>query len=126
MGCGPSITIKDYHNGGGDLTLKITVAQYSAGPSSGGRNKLVVYRKPDMHSSRLGMFAYLWHSKPGYESFGFRQLTLTFTQCDDAGAVHSITTNVFFDVYVDVVKPSGDEEMIVFLARSKTAEFRVP
>jgi hypothetical protein len=124
MSCGLSLTIKDYHNGGGDLTLKLTGAQYSEKASS--PVKLIVYRKPDEHSSRLGMFAYLRNNQPGYQSLGFSELTLTFVKCSDAGAVVSISTNVYFDVGVDSVKPNGTEEQIVFVARKKTAEFRVP
>jgi hypothetical protein len=126
MSCGASITIKNYHNGGGDLTLKIKSAQYSESASNGGRNRLIIYRDPDQHSSRLGMFAYLWHNQPGYETLGFPELTLQFTQCNDSGVVISIATNVYFSVYVDSIKPSGTEEVITFLARSKTAEFRFP
>ncbi len=126
MICGASIKISDYFNGGGDLTMKIAGAQYSERASTGGRNRLIVYRKPDHHSSRIGMFAFLRHTQPGYERLGFRELALVFVQCDDSGSVLSITTNVFFDVYVESVKPQGAEEMITFLSRSKTAEFRIP
>ena len=125
MSCGNSITIKDYHNGGGDLTLKVGPVQYSDKASSGGRNKLIVYRNPDQHSSRLGMFAFLRNTQPGYESLGFRQLTLTFVSCDESGAVRSIATNVYLDVFVESAKPFGNEEVITFVARSKTAEFRI-
>jgi len=124
MSCGLSLTIKDYHNGGGDLTLKLTGAQYSEQASS--PVKLIVYRKPDKHSSRLGMFAYLRNNQPGYQSIGFFEMTLSFIKCTEAGAILSIATNVYFDIGVESVKPDGTEEKIVFVARRKTAEFRVP
>lgn len=125
MSCGLSITIKDYHNGGGDLTLKLTGAQYSEKAANSGPIKLIVYRKPDQHSSRLGMFAFL-RTQPGYQSIGFSQLTLTFMRCDDAGAFLSLTTSVYFDVAVESAKPFGSEEVITFVARRKTAEFQIP
>src|SRR3982750_1523367 len=111
MGGGGAITIKNYHNGGGDLTLKIKGAQYSESASNGGRNRLIIYRDPDQYSSRLGMFAYLWHNQPGYETLGFPELSLQFTQCNDSGVVISIATNVYFSVYVDSIKPDGTEEV---------------
>ena len=125
MSCGLLITIKDYHNGGGDLALKLTGVQISQGSSNLGPIKLIVYRKPDQHSSRLGMFAFL-RTQPGYQSLGLSQVTLTFTKCEDAGAFLSLTTNVYFDVAVESAKPSGGEEVITFVARRKTAEFRIP
>lgn len=126
MDCGYSITIKDYHNGGGDLTLKLTGIQYSEGASNSGRIRLIVYRKPDQYSSRLGMFAFLRNTQPGYQSLGFSQVTLNQAQCNEAGAVLSMSTNVYFDVAVENSKPFGAEEMLIFVARRKTAEFRIP
>jgi|SoiMethySBSTD1v2_1073268.scaffolds.fasta_scaffold562889_2 hypothetical protein len=125
MSCGLSLTIKDYHNGGGDLTLTLTGAQYSESASNSGA-KLFVTRKPDKHSSRLGMFAYLRKNKPGYENLGFSEMTLQFVKCTEAGAVISIATNVYFDIGVDSVGADGTEEKITFVARSKTAEHKVP
>ena len=125
MSCGPTITIKDYHNGGGDLTLKLTGVQYSSGAANSGPIKLIVYRKPDQHSSRLGMFAFL-RTQPGYQSIGFSEVTLTIIQCDAAGAFLSFATNIYFDVGVESSKALGSEEVITFVARRKTAEFRIP
>jgi len=126
MDCGVSITIKDYHNRGGDLTLPITSAQYSGGAANSGRIQLIAYRKPDQYSSRLGMFAFLRNTQPGYQSIGFSQVTLTFRKCDDAGAFISLAINVFFDVGVESSKPDGSEERITFVARRKTAELKIP
>src|SRR4051812_38196235 len=98
MDCGQSLTIKDYHNGGGDLTLKLTGVQYSDKAANLGRVQLIVYRKPVQYSSRLGMFAFLRNTQPGYQSIGFSQVTLNQVQCNDAGAVLSISTNVYFEV----------------------------
>lgn len=121
-----SITIKDYHNGGGDLKLPITSAQYSESAANSGPIKLIITRKPDQHSSRLGMFAFLRNTQPGYQSIGFSQLTLTFEKRDDADVFLSLATNVYFDVGVESAKPDGSEERITFVARKKTAEFRIP
>lgn len=126
MSCGLSITIKDYHNGGGDLTLKITGAQYSAPAANSEQIQLVVFRKPDQYSSRLGMFAFLRNTQPGYRSLGFPEITLNFIKCNDAGTFLSITTNVYFGVAVESVKPFGTEEMLTFVANRKTAEFQMP
>jgi hypothetical protein len=126
MDCGVSITIKDYHNGGGDLTLKLTGVQYSEKASNSGRVQLIVYRKPDQHSSRLGMFAFLRNTQPGYQSLGFSQLTLNSMQCNEDGAFLSLATNVYFDVFVESAKAFGAEEMLTFVARRKTVEFRIP
>ena len=126
MGCGTSITIKNYHNGGGDLTLETRGVQYSEMASNGGRVQLIIYRKPDQHSSRLGMFAFLRNTQPGYQSLGFPQLTLIHVSCNEAGAVRWMSTNVYFDVFVESAKPFGTEEVITFVARNKTAEFRTP
>ncbi len=126
MDCGLSMTIKDYHNGGGDLTLKLISAQFSERASNSGRIRLIVYRKPDQYSSRLGMFAFIRNTQPGYQSLGFSQLTLNFMKCNEAGAFLSLTTNIYFDVAIESAKPFGSEEIITFVARSKTAEFQMP
>jgi hypothetical protein len=125
MSCGVSITIKNYHNGGGDLTLKLTGAQYSDKAGNSGVFRLIITRKPDQYSSRLGMFAFL-RTQPGYQSLGFTEITLNFTQCNDAGASLSLTTNVYYGVAVESVKPLGNEEVITFIARSKSPEVKIP
>lgn len=122
-----ALTIKNYHNGGGDLTLKLRGAQYSEGAANSGRVQLIVNRTPDQYSSRLGMFAFLRNTQPGYQSIGFSELMLTARDCTDAGAVVSLAINVFYNVGVESVKPYGpDEEQIIFVAGRKTAEFKVP
>lgn len=122
-----SLTIKNYHNRGGDLTLKLSSAQYSEQASNSGRVKLVVFRKPDQYSSRLGMFAFLRNTQNGYQGIGFTEATLTFRDLNDSGGVVSMAVNVFYDVGVDSVRPHGtNEEQIIFLAGRKTAELRIP
>lgn len=126
MSCGLSLVIKNYHNRGGDLTLKLISARFSEQANSG-RVKLIVERNPDQHSTRLGMYAYLRSTQPGYRSLGFFEMTLKFVKCNDAGATVSTATNVFLDIEVESVDPSGSgEERVTFVARQKTAEFRVP
>jgi hypothetical protein len=126
MDCGLSITIKDYHNGGGDLTLKLISAQYTEKALPASPVKLTVTRKPDQYSSRLGTFAFLRNTQPGYQSLGFSQVTLNWMRCNEAGAFVSLTTNIFFDVAVESNKPQGSEEIITFVARKKTAEKQIP
>lgn len=100
-----SLTIKDYHNRGGNLTLKLRGAQYSEAAANSGRVQLIANRQPDQHSSRLGMFAFLRNTQPGYQNIGFSEMMLTIR--DDTEAVVSLMINVFFNVWVESVKPYG-------------------
>jgi hypothetical protein len=122
-----TLTIKDYHNGGGDLELKITSSGTSERVFNGTRIiKLTVTRKPDQHSSRLGMFAYLRNNQPVYQSLGFPQATVTFDKySDDDGTFISKTLIDYFDVFVDKVAAKGNEEEITFRVRSKSGEFTI-
>jgi len=121
------LTIKNYHNGGGDLTLKLRGAQYTPVAVNSGRVQLIVNRTPDQYSSRLGMFAFLRNTQPGYQSIGFAEMMLTHRDCDASGAVVSLVINVFYQVGVESVRPyDPGEEQIIFVAGKKTAEFRVP
>src|SRR5438445_13694651 len=91
-------TLKNYHNGGGDLTLNVTSALISANTVALVRViKLIVTRKPDQYSSRLGMFAFV-RRRPGYQSLGFPEATLTFETYSADGKFISRTVVVFFDV----------------------------
>ncbi len=122
-----TLTIKDYYNGGGDLELKITSARTSERVFNGTKYiKLIVTRKPDQHSSRLGMFAYIRNTQSGYQSLGFSQVTVTFENfSDDNGAFVSSTTTDYFDVYVEKVTPKSDQEEITFLVRTKSGDFTI-
>jgi|GEM_PF-3125059 len=121
-----SLTIKDYHNGGGDLDMKITSAITSEKIVGKVRIiKLTITRKPDQNSSRLGMFAFLRRTQKGYQSLGFSQVTLTFDRYSADGKFLSSAMIDFFDVFVDSVMGKSDEEEIVFLARRKSGEFTI-
>lgn len=122
-----TLTIKDYHNGGGDLVLKISGSVTSEKVLNGQKIiKLIVTRKPDQYSSRLGMFAYLRNNQPGYQSLGFPQATLTLDRYSDSdGGFVSTTLIDYFDVYVDKVAAKGAEEEITFRVRSKSWEFTI-
>ena len=121
-----TLTIKNYHNGGGDLTLKLTGSIIS-GRVVGKTQiiKLTVVRKPDKHSSRLGMFAFL-RRRPGYQSLGFSEMTLTIDIFSADGKLTSKTIVVFFDVGVESVTADGNDEKIIFTAGRKSDEFTVP
>jgi hypothetical protein len=122
-----NLTIKNYHNRGGDLRMKITSAITSEKTVGSIRViKLIITRKPDQHSSRLGMFAYLRNNRSGYQSLGFAEITLTFDRYSDNGKFLSRTVVVFFDVGVESVAGEGDEEKITFIAGRKSNEFRIP
>jgi hypothetical protein len=117
-----SLTIKNYHNGGGDLKMKITSSITSEKTVGSVRViKLVITRKPDQHSSRLGMFAFIRRTQPGYQSLGFSQATLAFDRYADDGKLLSREAVVFFDVFVESVTGKGDEEEVTFLARRKSS-----
>lgn len=122
-----TLTIKDYHNGGGDLVLKISGSVTSEKVQNGQKIiKLIVTRKPDQHSSRLGMFAYLRSNQPGYQSLGFPQATIEMERFSDSGGEFISTTLIdYFDVYVDKVGAKGADEEITFRVRSKSWEFTV-
>ncbi len=127
MGSNLTLTIKNYHNGGGDLQLKITSSATSEKVLSGQKIiKLIVTRKPDQYSSRLGMFAFLRNNQPGYQSLGFPQATIAMERFSDSDGKFISTTLIdYFDVYVDKVASKGAEEEITFRVRSKSLEFTI-
>ncbi len=127
MGSKMTLTIKDYHNGGGDLEFDIISSATSERVFNGQKIiKLIIRRNPDRHSSRLGMFAYLRNNQPGYQSLGFPQATITFEKYSDtSGEFISKTLIDYFDVYVDKVASVGTEEEIIFRVRSKSWEFTI-
>jgi hypothetical protein len=121
-----SLTIKDYHNGGGDLTFEVSVAATSVKTVSGGDLiTLKVLRKPDKHSTRLGMFAYLRKNRPGYQNLGFSGMTLIFDRFSGSGKFLSRTITVFSDIGVESVLMRGDEEEIIFIAGYKSADLAI-
>ncbi len=121
-----SLTIKDYHNGGGDLKMKILSAITSEKMVGSAQViRLIITRKPDQHSSRLGMFAFV-RRRPGYQSLGFTEMTLTFDRFSDDGKFLSRTVVVFFGVGIESVTGEGDEEKITFVANRKSNEFHIP
>ncbi|MEP6922908.1 MAG: hypothetical protein ABI954_00465 [Pyrinomonadaceae bacterium] len=121
-----TLTIKDYHNRGGDLTVEINVSITSEKIVNSVKIiKLKVTRKPDQYSSRLGMFAFVRNTRPGYQSLGFSQVTTTFDTYSADGKFLSRTVSVFSDVAVESLMPKGDEEEITFIAR-KSFEWRIP
>jgi hypothetical protein len=126
MDCGDSITIEDYHNCGGDLTLEVNMSGVSEKIVGGVKViRLKITRKPDKHSTRLGMFAFLRNTQPGYQGIGFSEVTLTFDQFSANGKFLSRTYIVFSDVAVEKLERKGDDEEITFLAGKKTEEFAI-
>lgn len=120
------LTIKDYHNRGGDLELEILHSISSEKIVNSFKIiKLKIARKPDQYSSRLGMFASLRRTQPGYQSLGFSQVTISLTRCDADGKFLSETLIDYFDVFVESVAAKGSEEEIIFLARRKSGEFTI-
>lgn len=126
MGSKQTVIIKNYHNGGGDLTLEVSMSGISEKMVGGMKIiRLKIARKPDKHSTRLGMFAFLRNTQPGYQNIGFSEVTLTFDRFSEAGKFLSRTFIVFMDVAVEKSERNGDEEEITFLAGKKTEEFAI-
>ncbi len=121
-----SLTIKDYHNGGGDLTIPVSEAVTSERKVGGvDLIKLKIVRKPDKNSTRLGMFAYIRNTQPGYQSLGFSEVSLIFDRFADNGKFLSRTITVFFDVAVESALKRGDDEEITFIAGKKSDDFAI-
>lgn len=121
-----TVTITNYHNRGGDLEFEIKGAVTSEKVVRGVRIiRLKVTRKPDQHSSRLGMFAFLRNTQPGYQSLGFSQITLTFDRFTDDGDYVSSTMTDFFNVAIENVNAIGTDEELTFIAGSKLGEFTI-
>lgn len=77
-------------------------------------NKLIVYRKPDQFSSRLGMMANLNKNNHSL-SWGFTEMTLTIEKFSDQGAFVSLKTINFTSIAVENSKMNGDEEEVTFV-----------
>ena len=126
MSAKTTITIKDYFNAGGDLKLEVKDSIISEKPVGTVRViKLKVTRKPDKYSSRLGMFAYVRNTQPGYQSLGFPQVTLTFDRYSADGKFISRTQIDFFDVAVESSVRKGDDEEITFIAGRKSDDLAI-
>ena len=111
-----ALTIKGYHNSGGDLKTEVGEG-FSILDSIKGSvriTKLIVERKPDKHSTRIGMFAYL-HTKPEYRSLGFSEVILTRDTYSDNGKFISRKMYIFSNVAVESVFMRGDKEEITFI-----------
>jgi hypothetical protein len=121
-----TVTIKNYHNAGGDLTFEVSMSGISEKLVGGVKViRLKITRKPDKHSTRLGMFAFLRNTQPGYQSIGFSEVTLTFDQFSGSGKFLSRTYIVFTNVAVEKFERNGDDEEITFLAGKKSEEFAI-
>ncbi len=121
-----TLIIKNYHNSGGDLSIGVrqsVISEKNDGSSSVVRLKIT--RKPDKHSTRLGMFAYLRNNQPNYQSLGFSEVTLIFEQFTESGKFLSRTYIVFSGVAVEKSEKKGSEEEITFIAAKKSGEFAI-
>jgi hypothetical protein len=121
-----TVMIKDYHNGGGDLTIQIIEAVVIEKKVGGvDAVKLRIIRKPDKHSTRLGMFAYIRNTQTGYQSLGFPEVSLIFDRFADDGKFLSRTITVFSRVVVESSLRRGENEEITFIAGQKSADFSI-
>lgn len=120
-----TIIIKNYNNGG-DLTLNVNMSAVSEKNVNGQKViRLKITRKPDKNSTRLGMFAFLRNTQPGYQSLGFSEVTLIFDQHTADGKFLSRTIIVFSQVGVEKSEKKGDDEEITFIASQKSEEFTI-
>lgn len=121
-----TLVIKNYHNGGEDFTLDLKTAVTSEKTAGSVKFcQLIVKRKPDKHSTRLGMFAFIRNTQPGYQSLGFSQMILTFDMRSADGKFLARHVNYFYDVAVKNVVGIGNKEEITFIARDKSPDMAV-
>jgi hypothetical protein len=114
-----TLTIKNYWNSGGDLDLKLNdgFALQISSDSTGKvkKAKLTITRKPDKHSTRLGMFAFL-HTKDDYQNLGFSEVTMIVDTYSDAGKFISRKVYTLFNVIIESSLMRGNDEELVFVA----------
>jgi hypothetical protein len=121
-----TLSIKNYHNGGGDLTLDLKTAVTSEKTTGSIKfYQLIVKRNSDKHSTRLGMFAFIRNTQPGYQSLGFSQMILTFDMHSADGKFLARHITYFYDVAVKSVVGIGNEEEITFITRDKSPDIAV-
>jgi hypothetical protein len=126
MSARQTVIIKNYHNGGGDLTLAVSMSAVSEKIVGGAPIiRLKITRKPDKNSTRLGMFAFLRNTQTGYQNIGFSEVTLLFERYSEAGKFLARTFIVFTDVTIEKAERNRDEEEITFTAGKKSAEFSI-
>lgn len=110
------LSIKDW-TGSGTGSIKFQISSYILVERRIGStkiNKLIVYRKPDQFSSRLGMMANLNKNSHSL-SWGFTEMTLTIEKFSEQGAFVSLKTMSFTRIAVENSKMNGDEEEVTFV-----------
>ncbi len=111
-----TLTIKEYWNNGQDLEIEVGIGfvLLDSVKNSVRITRLIVSRKPDKYSSRLGMFAYL-HKQNGYQSLGFPEVVLTRDKYSDGGKFISRVMYGFPNVAIESLFMRGDKEEITFI-----------
>jgi hypothetical protein len=117
-----TLKLEGYWNDGSNLHLKVN-AGFSIQVSSSAAGKitqvkLTVTRKPDKHSTTLGMFAYLHNNEKDYENLGFPSVSLALTTYSDAGKFVSRKIIDFPNAKVDSRLMRGDDEELTFVSNS--------
>lgn len=113
-----TLTIKDWAGTGTEkleLELNAGYSIVSRGSGETQSNTLTVTRKPDKHSPRFAMMAYLRHNKDGYGSLGFPEMILTVDKQTAAGKFLSRKIFSFAAASLDSYAKNGDEETLVFV-----------
>jgi hypothetical protein len=123
-----TLTLEDYWSGGGDLQLEVNegFAMQIASNADGKikRAKLTVKRKPDKHSTRIGMYSYLYNHEKDYEDFGFPSVSLTVDTYSDAGKFVSRKIYDFPSAKVESSFVRGNDEELTFVSNTMK-EFEV-
>src|ERR1044072_8785402 len=117
MGSKTILTIKNYHNNGGNLTLNLESYKLE------NQNRLTVSRWPDQYSSRLGMMANLNKNSHSL-SWGFIEMSLVVETFSDTGELLSHKFYIFTSVAVEDFLSRLSYEVIIF-AFNKKNEFCV-
>jgi hypothetical protein len=108
-----TLTIKNYYNRGGSLTLKLESFKIE------NQNRLTVSRWPDQYSSRLGMMANL--NKDSHSlSWGFTEMSLFVETFSETGNLISHKFYVFTRVAVEHFVPRDSYELIIFAFNEKS------
>jgi hypothetical protein len=111
-----TLTIKQYWNNGRDLEIEVGIGfvLLDRVKNSIRITRLIVSRKPDKYSSRLGMFAYL-HKRNGYQSLGFPEVVLTQDKYSDGGKFISRVMYGFPNVAIESLFMRDELEEITFI-----------
>ena len=113
-----TLTIKNWH-GSSSINFQVGTYMLMEKVRQGRKlEKLVVWRKPDQFSSRLGMMAHLNKNNKTL-SWGFTEMILTIEKFTDQGVFTALKTISFSGIAVEDSKLVSDEQEITFVFNQK-------